>query len=141
VVACHHHLDCVISILFVQRRNEIADKRERAKEAVVRAQAERQAACTKRGRWRTSPTILHRAFRDAIRWQALVRNPCESADPPRPSAKPEMKTWTAAQLSVFLQHVAVDRLVGAWWLAASTGMPAVRCSAYAGPTSTSRPDA
>ena len=67
-------------------------------------------------------TILHRAFRDAIRWQALVRNPCESADPPRPSAKPEMQTWTGAQLSVFLQHVSGDRLAGGWWLAANTGM-------------------
>jgi integrase len=67
-------------------------------------------------------TILHRAFRDAIRWQALVRNPCESADPPRPSAKPEMQTWSGAQLAAFLRHVADDRLSGGWWLAANTGM-------------------
>ena len=32
-------------------------------------------------------TILHRAFRDAIRWQALIRNPTDAADPPRPSAR------------------------------------------------------
>lgn len=37
--------------------------------------------------------ILHRAFRDAIRWQAIVRNPVESSDPPRPSAKREMLVW------------------------------------------------
>jgi integrase len=67
-------------------------------------------------------TILHRAFRDAIRWQALVRNPAESADPPRPSSKPEMKVWTGAQLAAFLRHVDDDRLAGAWWLLANTGM-------------------
>lgn len=28
-------------------------------------------------------TILHRAFRDAVRWNLLIRNPCDLADPPR----------------------------------------------------------
>lgn len=37
-------------------------------------------------------TILHPAFRDAIRWQALIRNPTDPADPPRPSARKEMQT-------------------------------------------------
>jgi integrase len=67
-------------------------------------------------------TILHRAFRDAVRWQALVRNPADSADPPRPTARPEMQTWTGGQLSRFLEHVTDDRLSGAWWLLATTGM-------------------
>lgn len=67
-------------------------------------------------------TILHRAFRDAVRWQALVRNPADSADPPKPTSRPEMKTWTGAQLSTFLNHVAGDRLSGVWWLLATTGM-------------------
>lgn len=31
-------------------------------------------------------TILHRTFRDAILRQAVMRNPTEAADPPRPSA-------------------------------------------------------
>lgn len=67
-------------------------------------------------------TILHRAFRDAVRWQALVRNPADAADPPRPGARPEMQTWTGAQLHTFLNHVATDRLSGAWRLLATTGM-------------------
>lgn len=67
-------------------------------------------------------TILHRALKDAVRWQALVRNPVEASDPPRPSAKPEMRTWTAEQLGRFLDHVSGDRLAGAWELLASTGM-------------------
>lgn len=67
-------------------------------------------------------TILHRAFRDAVRWQALVRNPADSADPPRPTVRPEMKTWTGTELAAFLAHVDGDRLSGAWWLLATTGM-------------------
>lgn len=28
-------------------------------------------------------TILHRAFKDAMKWQAVVRNPVDASDPPR----------------------------------------------------------
>lgn len=67
-------------------------------------------------------TILHRAFRDAVRWHALVRNPAEAADPPRTAERREMRTWTAAELGAFLDHVADDRLAVAWSLLANTGM-------------------
>lgn len=67
-------------------------------------------------------TILHRAFRDAVKWQALVRNPADQADPPRPSSKPEMATWSGSQLAQFLRYAAADRLAGAWWLLGNTGM-------------------
>lgn len=67
-------------------------------------------------------TILHRALRDAVRWQAIVRNPADAADPPRPVGKPEMKVWKAQELSRFLSGIAGDRLAGAWWLLATTGM-------------------
>lgn len=66
--------------------------------------------------------ILHRAFRDAVRWQAITRNPAAAADPPRPGARPEVKTWSAAQLKTFLQSLLEDRLAGCWWLLATTGM-------------------
>jgi hypothetical protein len=35
-------------------------------------------------------TIVHRMFKDAVRWGRLVRNPCDAADPPRstPSDSP-----------------------------------------------------
>jgi integrase len=33
-----------------------------------------------------------------------------------------MRTWSAAELKVFLDGVADDRLAGAWWLLATTGM-------------------
>ncbi|MGQ0631794.1 MAG: tyrosine-type recombinase/integrase [Sporichthyaceae bacterium] len=67
-------------------------------------------------------TILHRAFRDAIRWQAMVRNPAQAADPPRVSARKEMQTWTGPQLRTFLDSIEDDELRVCWWLLANTGM-------------------
>jgi integrase len=67
-------------------------------------------------------TILHHALRDAVRWHAIVRNPADAADPPRPTSRPEMRTWKAHELARFLDGVAEDRLSGAWWLLATTGM-------------------
>jgi integrase len=66
--------------------------------------------------------ILHRAFRDAIRWQAVIRNPTDAADPPRTSARKEMQTWSGAQVRTFVDSVDNDRLRGCWWLLANTGM-------------------
>lgn len=60
-------------------------------------------------------------MRDAIRWQALIRNLAEAADPPRSSDRKEMQTWSGAQLRVFLDSLDRDRLRGCWWLA-NTGM-------------------
>ncbi len=68
--------------------------------------------------------ILHRAFRDAIRWDRLVRNPCESADPPKVlmAHRSTMRTWSGEELGRFLASVAEHRLQAAWWLLATTGM-------------------
>lgn len=68
--------------------------------------------------------ILHRAFRDAVRWDRLVRNPCDSADPPRPgrSHRSTMRTWTADELAAFLTATTEHRLTAAWWVLATTGM-------------------
>ncbi len=51
---------------------------------------------------------LHRALRDAVRWQLILRNPAGAADPPR-ARRPEMRVWTPAQLHVFLGDAAGDR--------------------------------
>ena len=69
-------------------------------------------------------TIAHRAFRDAVKWGRLSRNPADAADPPRASSSgsPEMTTWTAGQLGDFLTRTAGDRLHAAWLLLATTGM-------------------
>ncbi|MEO3811356.1 site-specific integrase [Sphaerisporangium sp. B11E5] len=66
-------------------------------------------------------TIMHRAFRDAVRWKAIVRNPADDADPPK-SQKPEMQTWNATEVRAFLAGATEHRLYGAFALLLSTGM-------------------
>ena len=69
-------------------------------------------------------TIVHRAFRDAVRWGRIARNPADAADPPRASAvvRPTMTTWTADQVRAFLDYTAEHRLHAAFVLLATTGM-------------------
>jgi integrase len=70
---------------------------------------------------RMTHAVLSRAFRDAVRWGKLVRNPVDAADPP---AIPESRAsaWTAGELGRFLAAVSADRLFAFWRLAAMTGM-------------------
>ena len=70
-------------------------------------------------------TILHRAFKDAVRWGRLARNPADSADPPKAGTKADdMTTWEAATLRSFVEQskAAGDRLHALWVLCATTGM-------------------
>lgn len=68
--------------------------------------------------------MLHKAFRDAIRWGLIAQNPCAGADPPklRASRQPQLTTWSAEELKRFLDFVRDDRLYPLWLLLASTGM-------------------
>ena len=51
-------------------------------------------------------TILHRAFKDAVRWGRLARNPADAADPPRGGQKSDgVHAWDAATLRSFLDCV------------------------------------
>jgi hypothetical protein len=67
---------------------------------------------------------LHRALKDALRWQLIPRNPADASDPPRATAgkAEEMATWSPSELKAFLGHVRDGRLYAAWMLAAGTGM-------------------
>lgn len=65
--------------------------------------------------------VLTKAFRDAIRWGRLQRNPCDAADPPK-GKSPEMRVWTGDQLRRFSRSVASHRWSGIWSLVATTGM-------------------
>ena len=67
---------------------------------------------------------LHRAFRDAVKWGQLARNPADAADPPRQrgTERREMKTWTAEQLGAFLRATKDERLHALWHVLAMTGM-------------------
>lgn len=64
---------------------------------------------------------MHRAFRDAVKWGMLHRNPCDFADPPR-HVKHEMHVWTTEELRQFLTFVADDELYPLWLLLATTGL-------------------
>jgi integrase len=66
-------------------------------------------------------SILHRALRDAMRWDKLGRNPADSADPPA-FPHTQVQAWTVGELRRFLERVRDDRLSALWRLAATTGM-------------------
>jgi len=70
-------------------------------------------------------TILHRALKDAVRWNRLARNPADAADPPRGGAKSDgVHAWDASTIRSFLEtsRESNDRLHALWVLLATTGM-------------------
>jgi integrase len=81
-------------------------------------------------------TIVHRAFKDAVRWGRLIRNPVDAADPPKPidTTDPEadhadgdvsidVQAWPAEVLADFLARSKGygDRYYGLWAVLATTG--------------------
>ncbi|HET9842412.1 MAG TPA: site-specific integrase, partial [Nocardioides sp.] len=65
--------------------------------------------------------MLHRALRDAVKWNLLPRNVAEDAEPPRVRrSKPSI--WTPAELGRFVVHVSEDRFRAFWLLVATTGL-------------------
>jgi integrase len=69
--------------------------------------------------------ISHRAFKDAVRWGRLARNPADAADPPPGGQKSDtVEAWDAPTLRRFLaaSAAAEDRLHPLWVLLATTGM-------------------
>ncbi len=68
--------------------------------------------------------VLHRALKDAVRWERLMRNPIAAADPPsiRGDGTKELKTWDAKQLKAFLEATREERLSPLWHLLAMTGL-------------------
>jgi len=65
--------------------------------------------------------MLHRALRDAVKWDLLPRNVAEDATPPRAS-RPRLIVWTPDELGRFVDHVAADRFYALWLLVATTGL-------------------
>lgn len=68
-------------------------------------------------------TILHSAFGAAVKWDRLVRNPADAAEPPsaRRAKASAMKTWTATELRDFLRAEKDDRHHPIWLFLATTG--------------------
>lgn len=69
-------------------------------------------------------TITRKALAKAVMDGLVMRNVASLATPPKQVAagKPQMRTWTAAQLGAFLAAVEGERLAPAFTLAALTGM-------------------
>ncbi len=65
--------------------------------------------------------MLHRALRDAVRWELATRNPAENAQPPR-SRRPRITVWEPEEMGRFVDQVRNDRFYAMWLLAATTGM-------------------
>ena len=65
-------------------------------------------------------TLKH-AFKDAVRWGLLPRNPVDLIDAPR-VAQAETTAWTADEARRFLEGVATDRLAAMWVLFVTSGM-------------------
>ncbi|HET7385314.1 MAG TPA: site-specific integrase [Nocardioidaceae bacterium] len=65
--------------------------------------------------------MVHRALRDAVKWDMLPRNVAEDASPPR-ARRPRLVVWTPEQLGRFVDHVSEDRFHALWLLVATTGL-------------------
>ena len=82
-------------------------------------------------------TILHRAFRDAVRWNLLIRNPCDLADPPRarPAEQVRERTWTSGDVARFLRLTSPAATQRSGVSSAPPGCDEAKRSALAGTTS------
>ena len=65
--------------------------------------------------------VLHRALSDAVRDGLVDRNVASLVSPPR-AERPDMSTWTVAELKQFLRSVKGHRLYAACVALATTGM-------------------
>ncbi len=65
--------------------------------------------------------MLHRALRDAVKWDYLPRNVAEDAEPPRVRRR-RPQIWTPEQLRAFVDHVRNDRFYALWLLVVTTGL-------------------
>jgi integrase len=65
--------------------------------------------------------LLHRALEQAVKWQLLVRNPCDAVEPPTP-APVEMRALTGAESIQLLQAAEGTPLFLPVVLGSATGM-------------------
>jgi integrase len=65
--------------------------------------------------------VLFMAYKQAIRWQMVARNPVEAVDP-LPESPREMQLWEAAQAARFLDVAREHRLYAAFYVAMAGGL-------------------
>jgi integrase len=64
--------------------------------------------------------VLHEALDDAVKWGRCLRNPSDAVDLPR-WERPEITTWTSAEMAQFLAATESTRLGLAWRVLLTTG--------------------
>jgi integrase len=64
---------------------------------------------------------LHAALNRAVKWNLVARNVCDAVEKPR-APRPEMKTWSPAQVTQFLATAQRDRLYALYVVALTAGM-------------------
>lgn len=64
--------------------------------------------------------VLHRAFRQAMRWQLLPRNPCDGATPPTPVRR-DMRVLSASEVTHLLDATRAHPSHGLYVLAVTSG--------------------
>jgi integrase len=67
---------------------------------------------------------LHRALKDAVRWNKINRNPSDAADPPRAAtcADAEINVWSTTELKKFLAAERDSYLYPLWLTLITTGL-------------------
>ena len=65
--------------------------------------------------------LLHQALKRAVKWQLLIRNPCEAVEPPRPESH-EMRTLNEAESAWLLEAALETRLYPGILLGVATGL-------------------
>ena len=65
--------------------------------------------------------VLSKAMRDALRWELIVRNPCEGVEKPT-AEKPPITTWTLAEVRQFLAALEGHEHAAAFLLLVTTGI-------------------
>lgn len=65
--------------------------------------------------------ILHSALKQAVYWQLISRNPCDSVAPPK-RVKPKVRFWDRATVNRFLEATKDDDFGPYWSVLVSTGL-------------------
>ena len=65
--------------------------------------------------------MLFGAFKQAVKWQMIARNPVEAVDPLREEARP-MRIWSSVEAARFIDHAQAHRLFPAVYLMMATGL-------------------
>ncbi len=65
--------------------------------------------------------VLYSAFKQAVRWELVTRNPVEAVDPLPTKARP-LKLWGPEEAARFLDHASSHRLYALFYLGMVTGL-------------------